>query len=332
MSRTKNLYVCGISDRLSVRDLEDEFGRYGKVASVDLKVGFGFVEFEDEHDAEDAVKGLNGKDLEGRQLRVEYGRNRGGGGGGGGGGYRGVSRYDSGRGGASEKIYVGGLPMETTEDDIHDLFDKYGRLEEVVLRTNLPRPPAFAFITFESSRDAEDAVAGRNDYMFNGSRLRCEFSKAERGGGGYRGRSRSRSRGGGRRDSYRRRSRSRSRSRRRRSPSRSRSRRRRSPSRSRSPRRSRSRSSGRKKKDSRSRSCSRSVDSGDDDDKKKKKKKKEKKKKEKKDSKSRSRSASKEKNKSRSPSIDKDEKGKKDKSMSASKEKKKSRSRSRSRS
>ena len=44
------------------------------------------------------MKGLNGKDLEGRQLRVEYGRNRGGGGGGGGGGYRGVSRYDSGRG------------------------------------------------------------------------------------------------------------------------------------------------------------------------------------------------------------------------------------------
>ena len=40
------------------------------------------------------------------------------------------------------RIYVGGLPMETTEDDIHDLFDKYGRSSKHVLRTNnLPITP-----------------------------------------------------------------------------------------------------------------------------------------------------------------------------------------------
>jgi len=305
----RNLYVCGISDRVSTRELEDEFSRFGRVSSVDLKVGFAFVEFEDEEDAADALHKMNGKDLDGRSLRIEYGRSRGGGGAGS--GYRGVRSDDRGRGGggggggggsgggSTEKIYVGGLPMETREDDIEDLFGKYGRLVDVVLRTNLQRPPAFAFLTYENSRDAEDAVEGRNDYMFNSCRLRVEFSKADGsrggGGGGY-GRDRSRSRG--------RRSPSRSRDRRRRSPSRSRDRRRRSPSRCRRRSRTRSRSNitVRSGSRSRSRSRSRSPDKKEKKEKKERKEKKEKKedKGDKDDSRSRSRSATPEKKKKKS--------------------------------
>jgi len=55
--------------------------------------GFGFAEFEDRRDAEDAVKDLDGKDLDGRRIRVEHTRgNRFDGGGGG-------RDFDRGRGG-----------------------------------------------------------------------------------------------------------------------------------------------------------------------------------------------------------------------------------------
>ena len=37
---------------------------------------------------------------------------------------------------------------------------------------NPTRPPAFAFIEYDSSRDAEDAVRGRDGYDFDGNRLR----------------------------------------------------------------------------------------------------------------------------------------------------------------
>lgn len=44
------------------------------------------------------------------------------------------------------------------------------------------RPPAFAFISFDDYRDAEDAIRGRDGYNFDGYRLRCEFAKGDRRG------------------------------------------------------------------------------------------------------------------------------------------------------
>jgi len=56
--------------------------------------GFGFVEMDDDSEAQAAIDGLNGKDLDGRSLKVNEARPReprrgGGGGGGGRGGYGG---------------------------------------------------------------------------------------------------------------------------------------------------------------------------------------------------------------------------------------------------
>ena len=69
------------------------FTEYGKVASAAVITdretgrsrGFGFVELEDDAEAARAISDLNGKDMEGRPLRVDEAqeRQRGGGGGGG---------------------------------------------------------------------------------------------------------------------------------------------------------------------------------------------------------------------------------------------------------
>lgn len=62
---------------------------------------------------------------------------------------------------------------------------RYGRIREIDLKTPA-RPPAFAFITFEDYRDAEDAIRARDGYNFDGYRLRVEFAKGERRGNGKR--------------------------------------------------------------------------------------------------------------------------------------------------
>ncbi|GHV83173.1 RNA-binding protein [Spirochaetia bacterium] len=92
------LYVGNLSYRTSEDTLRNYFSSFGNVASAKIIVdrdsgnskGFGFIEMSTDEEANAAVEGANGKDFEGRQLRVNPAMdkprrdNRSGGGGGGG--------------------------------------------------------------------------------------------------------------------------------------------------------------------------------------------------------------------------------------------------------
>ena len=91
-----NIYVGNLSFDVAEDELKEAFGAFGAVESVNLikdkfsgkSRGFGFVEMPSQEEAQAAIAGLNGKDLKGRELKVNEARpredRRGGGGGGGG--------------------------------------------------------------------------------------------------------------------------------------------------------------------------------------------------------------------------------------------------------
>lgn len=83
------------------------------------------------------------------------------------------------------KVYVGNLDQRATKHQIEDIFSKYGPLRNVWVARN---PPGFAFVEYEDSRDAEDAVRNLDGSRACGSRIRVEMSS---------GRARNRSSGGG---------------------------------------------------------------------------------------------------------------------------------------
>ena len=98
-----NIYVGNLAYSITEEDLKKAFEAFGEVASVNVikdqysnqSKGFGFVEMPESAEAQAAIAGLNGKDLNGRTLTVNEARprpdkNRGGFGGkrGGGGGGR----------------------------------------------------------------------------------------------------------------------------------------------------------------------------------------------------------------------------------------------------
>lgn len=99
---SNKLYVGNISFQADEKSLESAFSPYGTVKSVKIITdrdtgrsrGFGFVEMEDEDQAQECVSSLDGTELDGRNIRVNIARereDRGGGGGGGGG--RGRDRW-----------------------------------------------------------------------------------------------------------------------------------------------------------------------------------------------------------------------------------------------
>jgi RNA recognition motif-containing protein len=106
------LYVGNLSFNTSTQDLETMFGESGTVQSANIiedretgrSRGFGFVEMSSDAEAKAAIAALDGKEIDGRNLKVNEAKpreDRGGGGrggyGGGGGGYGG----GGGRGGNS---------------------------------------------------------------------------------------------------------------------------------------------------------------------------------------------------------------------------------------
>ncbi|MEO8073399.1 MAG: RNA-binding protein [Acidobacteriota bacterium] len=115
------LYVGNLSFDTTQQDLEQLFGEIGTVESANLiedrdtgrSRGFAFVEMSSDEEAQNAISELNGKEVDGRELKVNEakpqekrassgggrggygggGGNRGGGGGGYGGGGGGGSRW-----------------------------------------------------------------------------------------------------------------------------------------------------------------------------------------------------------------------------------------------
>ena len=91
------LYVGNLSYQTTEESLREHFGAEGRtVTQVSVITdrmtgqsrGFAFVEMASPADAESAIAALDGRELDGRTLRVSEARERAGGGGGGGGGGR----------------------------------------------------------------------------------------------------------------------------------------------------------------------------------------------------------------------------------------------------
>jgi RNA recognition motif-containing protein len=107
----KNIYVGNLVWDCTADDLLALFQEHGAVARAQVITdretgrsrGFGFVEMNDDAEAQKAIDALNGADFKGRPLTVNEAKPReersGGGGGGGRGGYGGGGGGGGGRGG-----------------------------------------------------------------------------------------------------------------------------------------------------------------------------------------------------------------------------------------
>ncbi|EDO49132.1 predicted protein [Nematostella vectensis] len=71
-SRGTQLFVGRLSKETKLRDLENVFYLYGKLLRCDLKTAYGFIEYEDPRDAEEAMRRENNRKLFGSRIVVEY--------------------------------------------------------------------------------------------------------------------------------------------------------------------------------------------------------------------------------------------------------------------
>jgi RNA recognition motif-containing protein len=93
----------------------------------------------------------------------------------------------------SNKLFVGNLSFDTTENDLQDAFSAHGTVTEtnLLMDRETGRPRGFGFVTMSSAEEAQKAIAEMNGKEIGGRALTVNVAKpreerAPGGGGGRR--------------------------------------------------------------------------------------------------------------------------------------------------
>lgn len=76
------------------------------------------------------------------------------------------------------KVFIGNVPSDCRKSDIESFFRGIGEVRDIVLKNN------YGFCEFLDYYDAKDAVKEKDGERLLGVRVRVEFAKGEKGGGG----------------------------------------------------------------------------------------------------------------------------------------------------
>ena len=126
-SQHSNVYVKNLSEDVDELTLKGVFDKFGAVesccvirdVSTNSSRGFGFVKFVQVHQAEAAIKEMNGKVIRGKVLEVKFANSD-----------SSATTAASGVGTISDNIYVKGLPPLWTEVELRAFFNIFGTIIE----------------------------------------------------------------------------------------------------------------------------------------------------------------------------------------------------------
>jgi RNA recognition motif-containing protein len=103
------------------------------------------------------------------------------------------------------RLYVGGLPYQTTEQDLIDLFTQVGNVTEtaIIMDRDTGRSKGFGFVEMSDDQEARSAIERLNGTSLGGRTIIVNEARQRQSSGsnGYQGRER-RSNSGYRSDRY----------------------------------------------------------------------------------------------------------------------------------
>ncbi|OAX39956.1 RNA-binding domain-containing protein [Rhizopogon vinicolor AM-OR11-026] len=86
----------------------------------------------------------------------------------------------------SGKLYVGNLSWNTTDDSLYEAFGRFGQVTDAIIMKDREtgRSRGFAFVTYNTSEEAEAAIVGMNEQDLDGRQIRVNLANARPSGGG----------------------------------------------------------------------------------------------------------------------------------------------------
>ena len=83
-------------------------------------------------------------------------------------------------------IYVGNLPYGVADEDLQDIFEKYGAIDKakVIMDRESGRSKGFGFVEMPNDDEAQEAIEALDGYSIQGRSLKVNTARPREGGGG----------------------------------------------------------------------------------------------------------------------------------------------------
>ncbi|KAL9385961.1 hypothetical protein Peur_022971 [Populus x canadensis] len=158
-----NIFIKNLDKGIDHKALHDTFSSFGNILSCKVATdasgqskGYGFVQFDSEEAAQNAIDKLNGMLVNDKQVYVGHF----------------LRKQD--RDGALysikfNNVFVKNLAESTTDEDLKNIFAEHGAITSaVVMRDADGKSKCFGFVNFESADDAAKAVEALNGKKIDG--------------------------------------------------------------------------------------------------------------------------------------------------------------------
>lgn len=156
------LCVQNLDKTIDHKALHDTFSSFGHILSCKIATdvngqskGYGFVQFENEEAAQNAIDKLNGMLINDKQVYVGHFLRK-------------QERESPLNKTKFNNVYVKNLSEATTDEDLNKIFGEYGPITSaVVMRDADGKSKCFGFVNYENADDAAKAVEAVNGKMFD---------------------------------------------------------------------------------------------------------------------------------------------------------------------
>ncbi|CAA0819608.1 Polyadenylate-binding protein 2 [Striga hermonthica] len=156
-SGTGNIFIKNLDKSIDNKALHDTFSSFGNILSCKIATdpngqskGYGFVQFETEEAAQNAIDKLNGMLINDKQVYVGHFLRK-------------QERETEIIKTKFNNVFVKNLAESATDDDLKKIFGEYGTItSSVVMRDADGKSRCFGFVNFENADDAAKAVEALN--------------------------------------------------------------------------------------------------------------------------------------------------------------------------
>jgi len=150
-----NIFVKNLAKSIDNKTLYDTFSMFGNILSCKVSTdrkgqsnGYGFVHYESEESAQNAIARVDGKVIAGQTVSVSQFK----------------SRKERGGNTKFTNLFLKNLPDDFTQEKLDELFSKYGTITSSKLGYDKDEKfRGFAFVNFGSPEEASAALEGLKD-------------------------------------------------------------------------------------------------------------------------------------------------------------------------